>query len=637
MQKKQDNNREWRDFSLKIIIIYEKIFKNNKSKLIANFATPNLTHDEQKRKKRTIENWIKKEWIGTTKEIKRPNKFNLEQFKISQYKMPNGTPLFPYDAFTSWSLEKFEKRVEEYLSFQQQNSTLEERIKFIYYYDIDNETLAFYEVRFPNIEKPYEINLYSRQLTNAMLYKGEMQEYQGMLYIFVKNNFDHSIYLFDNFATVFSQEVRIFGTGQSKDYFTRKPKAYMALLTSSILSQEEKQKYVHKLNRSNILIAKPFSRHNKMAKEYLVENFAQKIKMLNKDLTFCKEKNNHLYHELALQTFSAYERIAEKLSHNQDYFVHNKKSVKRLIYNSLALKKEEIGERSIPKVEILYALTPSNILLLELDNFNFSDTIQEQIQLVEEKRVELSYLFIVTEKRVINHQILQKLQRLAKHIPLKIVENSHPHYEEIIYPHNEPFILYQTFNDMGNYVHINKHSKERIDISREYQLLSHKAISLEEFTTQLYPLNGAWYIYSFGSNIDKQNHHTIELEIINNRIKSYFLSGVYEGVIQEFKAYTLLLLETTIVKIQNNHLNDEIFRISIIAKEQNIHNKDVLLFGLMSRKEIEKKEVCRLLDTIQKKESEHFRLKICDNFDTILGEFQRKNSFKTDKSNAQQV
>jgi len=297
-----------------------------------------------------------------------------------------------------------------------------------------------------------------------------------------------------------------------------------------------------------------------------------------------------------LQSFTAYERISTKMSHDEDYFVPNKKSVKLLIHNSLALRKEELGKKMTPKVEILYALTPLNILLLEVDNPIFSDIIQEQIMLVEEERVELSYLFVVIDKTFIKNNVLQKLKSLSEHIPLKIVENSRPHYEEIIYPHNEPFMLYQTFNDVGNYVHISKHSNERMDISREYHVLYNDALSLDEYISQLYPLNGKWYGYSFGSTTDNQSYHTIKIEINNNTIIGEFPSGVYRGTIQECKEYTLLLFDHSIIKIQNSIICNTIFHVSIIDKEQNIHHRDVLMFGLMSRKKLKKEDISRLLN-----------------------------------------
>jgi len=615
--KKTSKKVEWIDFSLKINYIYEKLFKNNKEKLISYFSIPNLSMQERKNRGKTIKNWLTQK-----KQISRPNKFHLDLFKIADYKMPDGTSLFTLDAFELWNIEQFEQRVDEYLSLQNQNATLEERMQYIYYFDIDSESLAYYEILFPNADKPYEIHLYSSQLTNNMLYKGEMQEFQGMLYLFLKNEFDHMIYVFENFATVFSQELRVFGTGQCKDYFSRKPKAYMALLSSSILSEQEEQKYAHKLNRSNLLIAKPFSRHNKLTKEYLVENFSHKVEMLNQDLSYYRDSSrNNLYYELAFQTFTAYERVVKKLSYNSSYFVRNKKSIKELIFKSLATSQQAKFANLKPKVEILYALTPSNITLLEVDSPYFSDIIREQIKLVDEERLELSYLFVVTDKKLIDNKVIQKLENLADYIPLKIVENSRPHYEEIIYPHDEQFIIYQTFNDIGNYVHISKHSKDRMDIHREYQLLLHEAIVLEEFISQRYPLNGKWYSYSFGSTMDKHNHHTVELEISNNSIVGNFPSGIHHGMIQECRGYTLLLLDNSVIKIQNQNLQDRLFRTSIIGKEQNIHHRDVLLFGLMSREQIESKDVCMLLDTIQKKENEHFRLKVNDGFESILSKF----------------
>ena len=426
-------------------------------------------------------------------------------------------------------------------------------------------------------------------------------------------------FIFENFATVFNQEVRIFGTAQCKDIFTRKPKAYMALLSSSLLTKEEEQQYQHKLNRSNLLMAHPFMRHTTKNRTFLVENFAKKIRALANDIAPYKEEQE-FYTKLALRTFTSYENIAKKLYHNESYFVNNTKSVKISLFNSLA-KKDNFDRPQAPQVDMVYTLTPLNIALLEVDSPYFSEIFKEQIHLVEERRLELSYLFVVCEPQLVTHKVLQKLSKLSKILPLKIVENLHPHYEEIILPQNEKFILYKTYNDEGNYLHITKRTKDRTDIEKEYKRRYNQAISLESYIEQNYPLNGKWYCYSFGSKRDESFYHTLEIEINNSEVVGNFTSGIHHGVVDKHKAFTLLLFNNTLIKLQNSTLNDTIFRVSIIAKEISLHHRDVLLFGLMSREKLKKEDVYKLLNAIHKKEHEDFRLKIDDGFDSFLAEY----------------
>ena len=608
--KKKQKKSEWVDFSLKINYIYEKLFKNNKQKLIANFFLAPKNEQERKRQLKTINNWL-------SKKSKKPYKFYLESFKIYEYTMPDGSPLFySRDMFESWSIEAFKERVNEYLAIQKENSTLEERMKYIYYFDLDSETLSYYELSFPNVEKPYEVNLYSNQLANNMFYQGEMVEFQSMLYLTVKNEFDYMQFIFENFATVFSQKVRVFGTAQCKDFFTRKPKAYMVLLSSSLLTKEEEQQYQHKLNRSNLLMAQPFTRHTTKNRTFLVENFAKKIRALAQDIEPYKEEQE-FYTKLALRTFTGYENIVKKLYHNESYFISNTKSVKISLFNSLA-KKENLHTNEAPKVEVVYTLTPSNIALLEVDSPYFSEIFKEQIHLVEERRLELSYLFVVCECQLLTHKVLQKLIELSKIVPVKIVENLHPHYEEIILPQNENFILYKTYNDEGNYLHITKHTKEKMDIKRDYKHRYNQAISLNSYIEQTYPLNGKWYCYSFGSKMDESYYHTVELEISNNKIIGNFPSGIHSGVVDKHKEFTLLLFGNSLIKLQNSTIENKLFRVSIIAKELSLQHRDLLIFGLMSREELKKDVIYELLNAIHKKESEDFRLKIDDKFDSFL-------------------
>ena len=452
-----------------------------------------------------------------------------------------------------------------------------------------------------------------------MFYQGDMIEFEGMLYISVRNEFDYMQFIFENMATVLNQEVRVFGTAQCKDIFARKPKAYIALLSSSLLSKEEEQHYQHKLNYSNLLIAHPFRRQTLKNKTFLVENFTKKIRDLAKDIEPYKEKQD-FYTKLALNTFTSYEKIAKKLYYNENYFVSNKKSVKKLLFNSLA-KKDNLQRKEAPRVDIAYTLTPSNISLLEVDSPYFSEIFKEQIYLVEEHRLEIHYLFVVSECQLITHKVLKKLVELSKILPVKIVENPHPHYEEIILPQNQNFILYQTYNDEGRYLHITKHNKEKMEITREYQRRYNQALSLNEFIEQSYPLNGKWYIYSFGSKTEENQYISVELTINNNEIVGNFSSGIHYGEVEKHKEFTLLLFNNSLAKIQNSTLTDNIFRISIIGQELNLHHRDLLIFGIMSKEELPSKKVLKLLNAIHKKEPEDFRLKVDDGFDSFLGEY----------------
>ena len=611
-EKNSKKKREWVDFSLKINYIYENLFKNNKEQLLNSFFSDIRSEDDRKKSLKTINNWL-------SGKSKKPYKFNLEHCKIGDYSMPDGSSLFTKDMFEFWSIESFRDKLDEYLHIQDKSSSLEKRMRYIYYFDLDSETLSYYELGFPNINNTYKINLYSRRLAQNMFYQGEIVEFEGMLYISVKNEFDYMQFIFENVATILNQEVRVFGTAQCKDISARKPKAYMVLLSSNLLTKDEEQHYQHKLNYSNLLIAYPFKRQTVKNRTFLVENFTKKIKDLAKDIEPHK-KEQDFYTNLALHTFSAYEKIAKKLYYNESYFVSNKKSIKNLLFNSLA-KNENLDRDEAPRVDIAYTLTPSNISLLEVDSPYFSEIFQEQIYLVEEHRLKIHYLFVVSDCQLMTHKVVQKLIKLAKILPIKIVENSHPHYEEIILPQNKNFILYQTYNDEGRYLHITKHTKDKIDIAREYKRRYNQALSLDEFIEQSYPLNGKWYCYSFGSQIDENHYHTMEIEIDNNNIIGNFLLGIYHGKLEKYKEFTLLLFNNSLIKLRNSVIKDKIFRISIISQELNLDHKDLLLFGIMSKEELKKEEILKLLKSIHKREPEDFRLKIDDGFDSFLGSY----------------
>ena len=243
----------------------------------------------------------------------------------------------------------------------------------------------------------------------------------------------------------------------------------------------------------------------------------------------------------------------------------------------------------------------------------------------------MSYLFVVCEPQLVTHKVLQKLNELSKIFPVKIVENLHPHYEEIILPQNQDFILYKTYNDEGNYLHITKHSKEKMDIERDYKRRYNQAVSLNSYIEQTYPLNGKWYCYSFGSKRDESFYHRIELEINNSEIVGNFTSGIHYGIVDKHKKFTLLIFDNSLIKLQNSIIKDKIFHVSIIAKELSLHHRDLLIFGLMSREEFQKDDVCKLLNAIYKKEPEDFRLRIDDGFDSFLAGYLSPKEYNQKK------
>ena len=143
--KKNKKNQAWVDFSLKINFIYEKLFKNNKEKLMVHFFSDIRSDQERQKSLKTINNWL-------SGKSKKPYKFNLEHCKIGDYSMPDGSALFTRDMFESWSIEAFSDKVNEYLLVQDKSSTLEKRMRYIYYFDLDSEAVRYYELGFPNVD-----------------------------------------------------------------------------------------------------------------------------------------------------------------------------------------------------------------------------------------------------------------------------------------------------------------------------------------------------------------------------------------------------------------------------------------------------------------------------------------------------
>lgn len=609
--KKEKTNGEWVAFGEKIVYLHEKLFEKDKERLVYYFTDHSLKKSQKSRKK-TIENWL-------DNKTKKPNGFHFSKFKISEF-MLNSEKLLTPLAFQKWSLEMFQKRIDRYLSEKHTSNTNNE-MKYIYFFSTIEKRLSYFKISYPDAENQSIVHLNSPIYTSSMTYIGDITNYQNMIYIAVKNEFDYMHYIFKNNVNVYRKELNIFGVAQCVDAPTREPKAYLALLTSKKLTLEEERRFAHKLNFSNIMIADDFTHGCFLERDYFLENFSEKIYALSRDIEHYginKAFAQDMYFDIVVKEYRSYIKLLEKSIYHSDYPINHKR-------HSILFALEEMCSEKKAKAQILYLLDSETLNILDSKN----SIMEMQLKLVQEKRLTLSYLFIIENVSLITEKIIEQIKYIqAQGITVTLTTNSQSIYSKILIIEGKDFAIYKRKNE-HNDNHVTKNATTIEALSYELEELTKNSISLEKFIRKNYPLNGRWYHYTYSSQMNNEHFQMVTFDIQNASVIAQFPNKRSKGTIMSSQEYTLILRDHSIVKIHNIHIRENIFRVSIIGKEKNMYHRDVLLFGLMSREKLSDTQVMVLLDSIHEKEDEVFRLKISNDFDSTLACFDINNNTMT--------
>ncbi|CAA6818762.1 MAG: Unknown protein [uncultured Sulfurovum sp.] len=609
--KNKNTKRDWVDFTAKIIYLYEKLFNSDKELLIKYFSDKNSNQKLSSRKK-TIENWLKGE-------TKKPNSFHPSRFRINEYKL-NGEALLSTIAFQKWSLETFKKRVNLYL-IEKQNFNIPNKMKYIYFFSTTEKKLSYFKINYLNKENDTIISLNSPTYTSNTTYHGTISTHSSMCYINVSNDFDHMNYIFKNNVDFYQNDIKVFGVAQSVDALTREPKAFLSLLSSSQLTQEEEYRFAHKLNYSNLMIADDFSHGCTLERDYFLENFSQKIHDLNRDTqhyAIHEHFKDDMYFDIVLQEYQSYIKLLEQSLYHNDYPINHKRQSILFALKHMCKNKKE-------KATILYLLNTDTLSILDAQN----SIMNMQLSLVKEKKLTLSYLFIIEDISLLNERIIEKLHYLEENnISIKLTTNSRSIYSKILIIENKNFAIYKRKNEQNDN-HVTKSANSIELLGYEVEALEKEAIPIQAFLDKNYPLNGCWYHYAFSSKKDTSSFHETIFNINNYSFTASYPKGQRTGSILQTEEYTLILLEHSVIRLHNIFLKENRFYVSIIGKEIGIHHKDVLLFGLFSRTKLSKEQTSLLLKSIHQKDDEAFRVKICNNFDSTLAYFDMDNDTLT--------
>ena len=597
--------KEWVDFSEKISYLADTFFDKDEDELI-DFFTPPKNRIPKASLRKKIRNWKS----GKTK---RPTSF----YTPNKYRYSDGSLLFPKEAFRKWNIKRFKERGDNYLNKKDITSS-NKVIKYIYYFNFQTKKMDYYSISYTKKEgDTHYIELKSCTLTDDMTYKGELFEYQNMIYIFVKNRYDYMVYILENIINKFNKPFKVYGTGLCKDFKTKRPKAYISLFTSEKLAHHEEIKYQHKINNSNLLLAKEFSRYSSSEEDYLFENFYHKIKILAEDIIphydrlVQEGETNRYYNDVIIGEFKSYLYLLSKASQNFDFYITQRR---KLDVYSLENHMENEFETG---VYILYTL---NFTTLSF----FFYILSSQENAISQNSVHLEYILVIEDTKVLNNKrLISSLKKLEKKgVRVRLLKENYTYYTEFLLVVDENFALFRRGNNIKDSTFVTK-NRERIDeLYDVYYMLEPHTLSIDDFLDTQCILNGRWYSYSYSSSHDNTCYHTIPIDIKNNECIMYYSRGAIHGTIHKTPKQVILILEESIIKISKINIESDIFRISIIGREQYIHTRDVLVYGIMSREELKREDVLMLLDSIHKKDGKSFRLKVSDEFDSVLALFK---------------
>ncbi|MCK5855230.1 MAG: hypothetical protein KAG56_08405 [Sulfurovaceae bacterium] len=600
---------DWVDFQLKINYLYERLFEGDKKKLTEHLSDKSrLTEEYLKIRLKTIDSWL-------NGDNKKANNFDVSKFKIGDFRL-NDKPLFTKRSFQFWSIDTFKKRVDSYLD----NQEVYGHIQYIYFFDTkaNEQKVSYFDVSFPNNTSDDTIQLHYAN----MLYTGTIERFNMVTYIYLKSDYDHMNFIFKISANT-SKSLRVFGMANTIDDATGKPKAFHVLLTSYLLSKEEEEKYAHKLNFSNIMLADDFSNKCVLKESYFMENFTQKVATLGQDLQHYKidkSFSEEIYLDTILKEYENYMKFLEKAHNHTKYFISSRKESQLFSMKGICKKKKITAT-------ISYFLNIENLFLLEDKN----PIIENQITLIKENLLDLTYLFVVTDKTGLTSKVIQKIEYMEQQgISIKMSSSLEIDYSKSLLIKDSNFALFKFKSLVADSTLVTRHKKTIDKIFKEQESLKKESISFKEFMQKENPLCGVWHLYNYGSAMDKSNCHETILEIKNNRVKGNFYSGYKEGVLFKTTKQILLIFDTITIKISiSSSMGQSLFRVSIISQDIDIRTADLLVFGIFSKESLKKEEIVPLLDTIYMKEEADYRLKVCDSFPRKLAEFKRsKNIYK---------
>ena len=575
-------SKNYKDFSDKINFLYTDVYNSNIDELVKAFSD---NSNPKVDRKKSIKNWL-------NGKIKKPNKFEKDynKFPISKLKSRITSETLPLEAFKSWSLEEFKETLKrEYIKT---NLIYKDIIKYLYIYDYTENNIVKYNIEFSEDKEAYNeyyVVISNEKLQRNMYYRGKLIPYQSMYFFELKNDFDFTYYVFENFADVYVKDTQAIGIGLTKDYNTRKAKAYLALISSTDLDNKCIDKYRHILNRSNTLFANFDDEFKNKPLRANVNNILKKLYLDMKNTKNIDKIYNDniatLYTKLFIKSFNQLKSMSQKVYDNDTYYINLTKERLRMIFDTLVKEKVEFD------IICEYSDENSfNILkfLIDKDFYDFNKSVN-------------FYLLVSSGNDIFND--FSDLRRIADTINLHIVEIDKPLYSFVIQTKNKNIVFYKEFNIQDDIFYVSIKNSHINKVKDAVHTLKKRAKIFNKYIEEKSLLLGTWYIYALSSK-NENKYNEIKIEFDNSIVTGSFVSSKSKGYIQRHKNFLLITFDNTVIKIDRELIKNtkvKIFEVGILSHQAFLPNS-VATFGIMSNVKLKEEDYKKLLNDIYHKE-----------------------------------
>ncbi len=577
------------EFQEKMKFLLENLYNGDINKLTKDFIKYSAPEPKELRSRKvTIKKWLYE------KNIKSPYiSKDYEKYGISKLKFQNGVKVFPLVSF-DWSLDKFKDRLNRYKSEIKDTNISLKDYRYIYYYHENIKDLVYLEIIYYNQNK---IEFISKHYTYISKYIGyiEFHKESGMFHFIVFNSEERMFFSFNSVDV--KLDYKVYGLNLSKDYLSKNPKSSLVLLSQKLLTLDERELFKTKLNPSNIIIS---DNNKKPIEVSFIDNLSQHIRDLKSCIDTYHSKN--IFLNLFLEEFNLFYNKFDQFYNKYEYqFSYFSKSMIKML-NLL----QKTGEKH--HLQIVYTLKDFNKSLFNNTNSDSIEFYNLFVTLSKENRMSFEFIIIIGEKIVINRELIDKF-RGFEDVGISLLFRKKRDIQAY-----STIVLVEDFNLLAIYglkgeqrYKITKYQTEVNKLKKEYEIQKQYAKSLQTILKEEYPLNGIWYLYGNGSN---NILHCATILIDGNNLDITLTSHEnkkYQGVIHRVYGDILLCTDLAIIKFREDEKNQIIKIVSLMSDQHNGNGKPIILFAILSRTKIEKRDRDELFSVLVDRKSSPYK------------------------------
>jgi len=619
----------------KVKTIYELICNADIMELVELLSDQNLLQHKpnyREHRKKALQTILKK---GRTSKSRMQKEYHT--YKLSQLYMSD-MPAFDENFFFESDIEIFRKRVDEYQRYLQKESLdFDMAYRYIYLFDHseseeDNHNvnnLIYYKVEysettalrfqngFPIKVYPPESKLYCGE------YRGIIQKKENQIILMFENRYD-SVHIIFNSSLASSSLNPIFHESYYglaigiSDENQQTPVAKKVVFSKKKFTLEEKEQLYLILNETQTLEAKEniyaLEKSTALNADHL-EKYAKKIKDIHtffSNVKYSETIDTNIIHHMVFTEFHVFQKMFEKFSHKQDYFLRDRKRICLEFIRFLGAHPNESVTMVLPLCS-----NEDNIFMFEVPGKKSLKTLFADLAC---KGMQIQMVFIVEKpadyKTPQIKEVFKELSQagIAIYFAAKNnVENFVSSYD-FCYTQNGTDAIFKSHIRYKEMFTITQNKEQIKTLMIDFERIKARSYSLDEVekgtcivgvkNRVLQKLIGKWYLYFYGS-YPYRNGIPLFWEVPVEVKADYSVTEIDKyGNAQRGKAtiypkQTLLSLisiqtENTHHIVMNNSKVSDIMPVMIYSKQKQ-KDLDMAMIGVISRDILAEKDVQELL------------------------------------------